>query len=491
MKTINETERKYEAAAPLPELSGAGPVTSVRERAPLSLRAVYYDTDDGRLAGDGITLRRRTGGGDEGWHLKVPVGRDAREEIRAPLGEGAPDGPPGELLALVRSRVRRRPLLPVVTLETERAPRDLLDAGGAVLAELVVDRVTARSLGGEARWSEVEVELAGAGGTDVLDAVGARLTEAGLPVSGAPSKLARALAETGVAHPRPARAEGPEDDSAGAHVLAYARRQLRAIVQLDPAVRRSRPDAVHRMRVATRRLRSCLRVQRRVLDRAVTRPLDDELGWLAAGLGVERDREVVAERLAARLGELPPDLRVGPVARRLDAHFSPGRARGAVAALLDEERYLALLDALDALLAAPPLRKGAAKPARTALARSVARERERLDARVEAALAAPEGAERDAALHRARKAAKRARYAAETARSARRKAAERERVAFRRVQRVLGDHQDSVLAREALMAIAGEAHAAGEPSFSYGVMHARETELARARVRRLGEVRVG
>ncbi|MDT0377580.1 hypothetical protein RM572_02170 [Streptomyces sp. DSM 42041] len=31
--------------------------------------------EDGRLVADGMTLRRRTGGDDEGWHLKLPVGR--------------------------------------------------------------------------------------------------------------------------------------------------------------------------------------------------------------------------------------------------------------------------------------------------------------------------------------------------------------------------------------------------------------------------------
>ncbi|WP_049571700.1 CYTH and CHAD domain-containing protein [Streptomyces sp. SBT349] len=487
MDTTTETERKYEAAAPLPELTGAGPVTSVREREPLCLTAVYFDTDDGRLAADGITLRRRAGGLDDGWHLKLPVAADVREEIRtSPSGE-----PPEELLALVRSRVRRRPLLPVVTLETERAPRDLLNAAGTVLAELTLDRVTARAHGPVAHWTEVEVELTEAGDAGVLDAVEARLTEAGLTPSPHASKLARALAETGAPRPAPTRVEGPADGTAGAHVLAYAGRQLRAMVELDPAVRRAAPDSVHRMRVATRRLRSCLRSQKDVLDRMLTRPLDEELRWLAAGLGVERDREVMAGRLAARQAELPPELRLGPLGQRLASHFTPSAPVSGVASLLDEERYLALLDALDLLLAAPPLRKPAAKPAAKVLARSVRRDRARLAERVEHALAAPEGEERDLALHGARKAAKRARYAAETAVPALGKEADRQRREFRRVQRVLGEHQDSVLAREALLRIAAEAHAAGEPSFAYGLMHARETELAHGCVRRLAQLRVG
>ncbi|NUS13893.1 MAG: CHAD domain-containing protein, partial [Streptomyces sp.] len=93
---------------------------------------------------------------------------------------------------------------------------------------------------------------------------------------------------------------------AGRTAVAYVDAQLTALRALDPAVRRGDEDAVHRMRVATRRARSALRSFRRELDRAATDPLGAELKWLAAELGAERDREVLAERLAARLAELDP-----------------------------------------------------------------------------------------------------------------------------------------------------------------------------------------
>ena len=37
------------------------------------MRAVYHDTEDLRLIRWGVTLLRRAGGADEGWHLKLPV----------------------------------------------------------------------------------------------------------------------------------------------------------------------------------------------------------------------------------------------------------------------------------------------------------------------------------------------------------------------------------------------------------------------------------
>ncbi len=118
------------------------------------------------------------------------------------------------------------------------------------------------------------------------------------------SKLARALAET---TPRRDGEEPAENAprTAGDHVLAYVREQIATIVRLDPAVRRDLPDSVHKMRVATRRLRSTFKTHRKILDREVTDPLGAELKWLAAELGLDRDQEVLDERIGSRVEALP------------------------------------------------------------------------------------------------------------------------------------------------------------------------------------------
>ncbi|ARQ70684.1 CYTH and CHAD domain-containing protein [Streptomyces marincola] len=485
--STTEIERKYEGTAPLPELAGAGPVRSTRDPGTVRLDAVYYDTPDRRLAHGGVTLRRRTGGADQGWHLKLPLGPGAREEVRAPLTDHIPE----PLRALVRSRTRREPLGPLVTLRTDRRRRLLLDAEGIVLAEVSFDAVTAERDGNTAEWTEVEVELADGADPSVLDAVEERLAAAGLRPSPDASKLARALEETaggGATDGTP-----PAPGTAGHDVLDYARRQLDILVSLDPAVRRERPDSVHRMRVAARRLRSCLRSHRTVLDRAATRPVAEELRWLGRELGTDRDREVLADRLGLRLGELPPDLVNGPVALRLARRDGTERrtTRARVAAALDSPRYLALLDTLHLLLhTAPPLRGPAHRPAADVMPKTVRRERHRLLRRLDQAARAEPGPDRDAALHRARKAAKRARYAAETARPALGEKARKQGKRFKRVQQLLGDHHDSVVTREALRRIAAEAENAGEPSFTYGVLYGREAELAAGDERRLARVRV-
>lgn len=227
-----------------------------------------------------------------------------------------------------------------------------------------------------------------------------------------------------------------------------------------------------------------------MLDRAATDPLGEELRWLAAELGVDRDQEVLLERIQTRLGELPRTLLVGPVRSRLRTWNSTRRSgsRRRALAALDSKRYLALLDTLDALLDAPPLLKAAARPAESVVPKAVLRDYERLAGRVETALALGEGHERDLALHEARKAAKRARYAAEAATPALGKPAKHLAKALKTVQSLLGDHQDGVVAREALRGLAAQAADAGEPGFTWGVLYGREEALAERRERELPDV---
>ncbi|MFM9369549.1 CHAD domain-containing protein [Streptomyces sp. Da 82-17] len=489
-ETKREIERKYEATATgdsdgpgLPDLTRVPGVAAVLDRGTVDLDATYYDTADLRLAASSRTLRRRTGGDDAGWHLKLPVAAGVRDEVQAPLSDRVPRA----LAGLVRSRVRDAELVPVIRLRSARDVHHLVDADGALLAELSVDSVRADRLtaadgpgaGAEsAAWTEIEVELADGGDPKLLDKVEKRLRKAGVVPAGSASKLARALAETGAAPERPRRP--PEPVTAGEHVLAYLRAQRDALVELDPDVRRDLPDAVHQMRVTTRRIRSALRSYGKVLDRAVTGPVGEELKWLAGELGVDRDREVLTERLQDAVAALPRALVTGPVRGRLRT-WSAARRSGSkrrLTAVLDGGRYLALLDAVDALLADPPLRPAAAKPAADVLPDAVLREQRRLAAHVEEALAAPPGPERDLAMHEARKKAKRTRYAAELARPALGKPARRLAARMKDLQGGLGEHQDSVMTRLALRDLAAQAHAAGESAFTYGVLYGRQERAA-------------
>jgi CHAD domain-containing protein len=477
--TKREIERKYESDdSGLPDLTGVAGVEAVVDKGVAHLDATYYDTADERLMASSITLRRRTGGSDAGWHLKFPVAEGVRDEIRAPLSDTLPD----ELAALVRSRVRNVELRPVVRLRSDRDVRHLLDADARLLAEVSVDAVHAERLSGgvgDVQWTEIEVELADGGDPAFLDKVEKRLRKAGVRPSGSSSKLGRALAETA---PRKRNPVIGDPVTAGDHVLAYLRAQRDAIVELDPAVRQDAEDSVHSIRVATRRMRSALKSYGKVLDRAVTDPIGDELKWLAAELGVDRDREVLSARLKAALDEVPGTLVSGPVAERLSVWSggNPGGASARLIGVLDSRRHLALLDALDALIADPPLLKAAGKKPHKVIAEAVRKDFRKVTGLMEHALELAPGTDRDVAIHEARKKTKRARYAAEAARPALGDPAKTVVRSMKSLQDQLGEHQDSVMARQTLRELSAVAHAAGESAFTYGLLYGREEQRAAA-----------
>lgn len=481
-----EIERKYESDdSGLPDLTGVGPVAAVLDKGVVELDATYYDTAGERLAADSITLRRRTGGGDAGWHLKLPVAPGVRDEIQAPLSDTVPE----ELAALVRSRIRDAELIPVVRLRSSRDLRHLVGADGALLAEASVDAVRAERLTrgkGAAQWTEIEVELADDADPALLDKVEKRLLKVGVRPSKASSKLARALAETAASaakkhRGKPGKPGKPSEPvTAGDHVLAYLRVQRDAIVELDPAVRRDVPDSVHGMRVATRRTRGTLRTFDAILDRRVTDPIGAELKWLAGELGLDRDREVLTERLTAALDAVPRGLVHGPVHQRLN-HWTGtgtgtghGGTRGHLLGILDSHRYLALLDTLDALIADPPLREAAAGKPEKALAKAVREDFAKVSVLIARALELEAGPDRDLALHEVRKKAKRTRYAAEAVTPAFGDPAAAHAKEMKSLQSLLGEHQDSVMARQTLRELAAVAHAAGESAFTYGLLYGRE-----------------
>jgi inorganic triphosphatase YgiF len=198
-----EVERKYSVGADfaMPGLSGVPAVASVTSPQTFHLTAVYFDTPGFRLATAHITLRRRTGGTDAGWHLKLPAGAD-RREVHVPLSAGM-DTVPAELAGLVPDVTGGEPLRPIARLATVRTVRHLVDATGQVLAEVADDQVTGSLPGPEeatwrvaSAWREVEVEL-GSGTSDLLAAVGRLLLAAGAEPSPAASKLSLLLTTAG------------------------------------------------------------------------------------------------------------------------------------------------------------------------------------------------------------------------------------------------------------------------------------------------------
>jgi CHAD domain-containing protein len=501
-----EVERKFDVGESfaVPDLTGLPGVASVDAPVEHHLEAAYFDTADLRLARGRVTLRRRTGGTDAGWHLKLPV-EGARREIRQPLGR-AVKNPPRALATPITGILRGAAVDRVATLQTRRVATVLRDAEGRALVEVADDTVTATALATDLagaaeilRWREVEAELV-EGDEALLGAVEEALLGAGARPAAAASKLARVLADrltavnggppqavpgtksakkaTGKAIRKAAKKKGPRQTAAEV-VLTAVRAQVEALQQADLMLRTDQPDAVHKLRVAGRRLRSILAAFRPVLDRGRTEPLREELKWLGTELSDARDGEVALEHLREVVAAQPEELVLGPVAARLQQteirEVQEGTARAL--ATLDHPRYLGLLDALYGLLDDPPLAAHAKDPARRALHDAIRRTGRRLRHRMDVARQAT-GPERSHAVHEVRKAAKRVRYTAEVAAPVLGPPATALVDCMEHVQEVLGGSQDTVVTREYCRRLGLAASAAGENGWTWGRLYALEEARA-------------
>jgi CHAD domain-containing protein/adenylate cyclase class IV len=422
----------------------------------VQLETTYFDTAARDLLANRITLRRRMGDLDTGWQLKVPTA-DARTEIRLPLnGRGVP----AELRDLTLGVRRRAGLQPVATLRTSRAIHNLVDAEGTAVAEIVVDDVAADT---SRSWREVEVELRD-GDEAQLARVAEWLREHGAQHSASGSKLARAL---DMRSPEP-----PPAGTACGLIASYLDTQYAAIVGRDIDLRRGRA-AVHDARVATRRYRSVLRELHDLLDPVRADHLEAELRWFAGLLGEVRDREVLRSNLDRMIAALPTDLGAGEAISHVDRVLTAEHtaAQGALADAMRGRRYFALLAELRAWHDELPIVEDA--PA-SRLATFLRRAQRRVEKR---AAAVPEGAGRDIALHRVRKAAKRARYIAELSEPALGKRAGKVRLRNEELQKRLGDRQDAVVAATFLQRVGLATHA---DAFTLGVLYQRELEAKTA-----------
>lgn len=476
--THREVERKLRVHAlfRLPPLSGVTwGAASVQPQPAFTMLNTYFDTPDLRLFRWGVTLRRREGGPDEGWHMKLPVdGADAgtRDEIRVPLTES--DVVPDVLRATVTALVREAQLGPVVTLRTERTPILLLDAHGRSTVELVDDTVAV--LDGDrtaAIFREIEVE--GVPGPDgeidltVLDDVVAALVDHGA-VPGTMSKAASALGPRTGAPPDVAPARWPRpEDPAGEAVRAHLAAHVRRFLLNDVRLRRRMPDALHQLRVSARRLRSGLRVFRPLVDAQWADELRAELAWAASSLGVARDTEVLISRLDAHADLLP-----APDADMVKEFIDPLLTRQLQVAeddslaTLATDRYARLLQTLVAAVGDPHLTPAASPPCSVALPALLAKAFQRL-AREAKALDVSSPAEQ---WHEARITAKKARYAAEALAPVFGRRVDTFADALSDVTEVLGTHQDAHVAQTALRELAHSAD--GPVGYRLGLLHGIE-----------------
>ncbi len=237
---------------------------------------------------------------------------------------------------------------------------------------------------------------------------------------------------------------GDEPSAADAVRRAIAS-SVQRLLRADPVARAGEdPEGVHQARVATRRLRSDLRTFTPLLEPAWVDHLRDELRELAALLGAVRDADVLLERLRSAAATLPTDGdRATAEGLLADLEHSRDADRATLLAAMDDARYDRLLDDLVAAAARPALVEAATAPAAEVLPGLAAGPWRRLRRRVNGLGEDPP----DADLHEVRILAKRARYAAEAVAPAVGPEATAFAKAVARLQEVLGNHHDAVVAQ--------------------------------------------
>jgi CHAD domain-containing protein len=439
-------ERELKLAADarfrMPSIYGLGG-TTVRSAPPERNETTYYDTHDLRLARWGASLRHRPG---EGWTVKLPAERDAPFLVRPEIVfEGNGDAPPAPAVELVRGFIRGESLSPRVHMTTIRRRTGLHDSGGRLIGGVVDDAVSV--LNGDTSGSsfrELEVEIADDTTPALLDALVERLRQAGAGAPDQTAKYVRALAPTSPLLPEVEVPDLGADASAGNVVRRAIALSAIRLIRHDPVVRLDTdPEGVHQARVATRRLRSDLRTFRPLVDEAWSSALRDELGWLADLLGDVRDGDVLLERLRHRVAELPDaDERSHAAAVLATLERERDVAHSALLEALHGRRYLRLLDDLVAAANAPSLRERASDPASDVVPELVRRPWHKLEKRAGKLGDDPS----DEELHAVRIRTKRVRYAAEAAEPIVGKPARTFAKAAERLQDVLGELNDAVVA---------------------------------------------
>ncbi|WP_432487505.1 CYTH and CHAD domain-containing protein [Kineococcus sp. SYSU DK018] len=464
------------------ELPGVADVSAPRE---VRSEETHYDTADLALAASGASVRRQTGDAPRGWVLELPGRGPRTHEVRHALGRAVRTAP-AALQRLTWAAARGRTLGPVLALTADATQRDLLDAEGAVVARLTTRRVQARALVPEdslaQEWAEWQVEVVD-GRRDLLDAVTAAWERSGAEESDRTEQLRAVL--DGPEETDPV-AEGVGGDSAGAVAVGQLAHDVSRLLAQDPLARIDAPGAVRALRGAARRLGGVLRSFGPLFTGEPREALLAELDWLTGVLSAARDAEALSERLLADLDEEATGHVAGSgvgdpaaVAERLRALLGErhAAAQAEVAAALDSERYRALVAALEAFVADPPLTRDAHRSARKALLplvadahRAVKNAHRDVDPDGEDA-DVPAGDPSADPLVRLRRAADDARAAAAAVVPLRGDDVEEYADALKALADVLVEHEETVAARAVLEELVPTA---GEGAFVLGRLHALE-----------------
>ncbi|MBI2704414.1 MAG: CHAD domain-containing protein [Actinobacteria bacterium] len=437
-----------------------GSTSAIEVGEPERFSSEHFDTADLRLVRRGVTLQRRQGEGTS-WILELPRPTKSgsnKADCRLAAVDGGAASPPEVLLDLLTAYVRTGTLAPVAHLQTERVTHALRDAESRLVAQ-IDDDTTAVYRGDvvAARFRHLELDVGPGASPELVDALVDFLRDAGASAPDPLPTLVRALGPRALAPAELDRPDLGDASSAGEVVTSALIAATNLLLDHDHVVRLDDDtEGVHQARVATRRLRSHLRVFASLFDPHWSAPLRSDLKWLARSLGRVRDRDVLIGRLRRAAGELPArnDRRdAEALISRVAAERE--RAQRRLLGALRSDRYRALVDGVVLAVVSPKVTDGAEALASTALPPVVKKPYRTVRKAVERVGLDPS----DDELHALRIDVKRARYAAEVAVPVLGGEMRAFAKALAGFGDLLGDHHDASVAEDWLRAAARHAPA--------------------------------
>ncbi|MBX3329540.1 MAG: CYTH and CHAD domain-containing protein [Nitrospira sp.] len=393
------------------------------------LISTYYDTAAYDLAHARMTLRHRIERGKKSWQLKIPLGDD-RQEVEV---TGDHTDPPDSLRSLLILHLGPRKLMPVVTLRVWRRSF-LVRHGRRPVAEVALDTVSVDKNGRTIQcFRELEIEQR-QGDEASLRSLERQMRKGGASDHDGRPKLFRALSLSAPTSPVP-----PEPEAPVVEQLKWAfARHVGWLLAHDPGTRLgTEPESLHQLRVATRRLRAVLRTARPILLPAWVTSLEQELDWLSELLGPARDLDVQISYFTDESAGL--EARDRKLLAQFIVHLRTQReaVQQLVLSELTSARYLELIRRLQQAAQDPSVVES------SLCMRDLAR---REFKKLRKAISRLGPSPSDTRLHKIRIKTKRARYAADLARSSVGRPATRFIKSARRVQDLLGIHQDAIQA---------------------------------------------
>lgn len=428
---------------------------TLEDQGVVQVEDTYWETRDGSLGKFGLSGRLRSKAGKRSLQVKpiilLPKLVFGRREFDSTLERG--QTPEKELKRLVEENlcVKLRGLpLPQVILNNSR--HKFIFRNADFSAELSLDEVRVRRprQRSSARFSEIELELLD-GNPEGLAVVAKRLASLeGVAPSGT-SKHLRALEAVGLSPydpgtPLPSFNPLVPVDEVARGVFSALYRTMRGYeggtrVGLDP-------EYLHKMRVATRRMRAGLRTFEGCFDARSTEYLNSNLRWIAETLGEVRDLDVQLMEMNTWKAGVGPTVDLGwdQLRSTLSARWLEARARMLLA--LDSDRYARFCSRAPAIFAKPAARRSHGHVGQFPVARIASEKIARSLRGVVKAVKACRGEHGAEATHRLRIRGKRLRYTCEFFRFLYSGDFKKRASRLAEFQDVLGEFQDMVVVGE-------------------------------------------